>query len=249
MPLFDRIKQYFPPSRKKEVEPALAYDQWSSGYDSQPGNLMLALDEQLFTELLAEVPVEDRMVADIGCGTGRHWAKLFEKKPARLIGFDVSAGMLAMLRQKYPQAETELLTDHYLRGLANESCDLVFSTLTVAHIEPIAEALREWRRVLKPGGHMLITDYHPDALVKGGQRTFSHNNRTVAVRNHIHPIAELQAIAGQLGLQTIRLMEKKIDDSVRPFYEQQQALALFERFKGVNIIYGLHLKAPGPGSA
>jgi hypothetical protein len=46
-----------------------------------------------------------------------------------------------------------------------------------------------------------------------------------------------------LGLHTTRLLEKKIDDSVRPFYEQQQALPLFERFYGVNIIYGLHLKA------
>ena len=246
MPLFDRFKQYLTPSRKKEVEPALAYDQWSAGYDSQPGNLMLALDEQLFSELLSGIPVEGRMVADIGCGTGRHWGKIFDQQPARLIGFDVSAGMLAMLRQKYPQAETELLTDNFLRGLADESCDLVFSTLTVAHIGNIGEALKEWRRVLKPGGHMLITDYHPDALAKGGQRTFKLNDRTVAVRNHIHPISLLQTIAGQLGLQTIRCIEKKIDNSVRPFYEQQQAIPLFERFKGVNIIFGLHFKAPGP---
>jgi ubiquinone/menaquinone biosynthesis C-methylase UbiE len=249
MPLFNRIRQYFPPSRKKEVEPALAYDQWSSGYDSQPGNLMLALDEQLCADLLSGIAITGKRVADIGCGTGRHWARIMDKKPARLIGFDVSAGMLAMLRQKYPQAETELLTDHHLSGLANESCDLVLSTLTIAHIDPIGAALQEWRRVLKPGGDILITDYHPDALTKGGQRTFRHNNRTVAVRNHIHPLSKLQAIAEQLGLQTIRCIEKKIDDSVRPFYEQQQAIPLFERFYGVNIIYGLHLKASGPGSA
>jgi len=243
MPLFNWFKQYLTPSRKKEAEPALAYDQWSSGYDSQPGNLMLALDEQICSELLSETVIEGKIVADIGCGTGRHWAKIWDKRPARLIGLDVSAGMLAMLRQKYPEAETELLTDHRLRGLANESCHLILSTLTVAHIDPIGAALAEWRRVLKPGGEILITDYHPDALVQGGQRTFRHNNKTVAVRNHIHPIAKIQEIAGQLGLHTTRLLEKKIDDSVRPFYEQQQALPLFERFYGVNIIYGLHLKA------
>jgi ubiquinone/menaquinone biosynthesis C-methylase UbiE len=243
MPLFNRIKQYLTPTRKKEVDPALAYDQWSSGYDSQPGNLMLALDEQLCTELLSETIIGGKMVADIGCGTGRHWAKIMDKKPARLVGLDVSAGMLAMLRQKYPAAETELLTDHRLPGLANESCHLILSTLTVAHIEHIGAALKEWRRVLKPGGDILITDYHPDALIKGGQRTFRHNNKTVAVRNHIHPIAKIQEIAGQLGLRTLHLTEKKIDDSVRSFYEQQQALPLFERFYGVNIIYGLHLKA------
>jgi ubiquinone/menaquinone biosynthesis C-methylase UbiE len=249
MPLINRLRQYLTSSRKKELEPALAYDQWSSGYDNQPGNLMLALDEQLCTELLSELAIPGKTVADIGCGTGRHWAKIMDKNPARLAGYDVSAGMLGILQKKYPQAETHLLEDEHLEGLADQSCDLVISTLTVAHIAHIRTALAEWRRVLKPGGSILITDYHPDALAKGGQRTFRHHDKTIAVRNHIHTLAGLNKIAGELDLQVYRCIEKKIDDSVRPFYEQQQAIPLFERFYGVNIIYGLHLKAPGPSSA
>jgi ubiquinone/menaquinone biosynthesis C-methylase UbiE len=243
MPLLRRLRQYLSPSRKKELEPAQAYDQWSSAYDSQPGNLMLALDEQLFGELLSGIPVQGRTVADIGCGTGRHWARIMEKGPARLVGYDVSAGMLDMLKKKYPQSETKQLTDERLPGLADQSCDLVVSTLTVAHIDRIQTALEEWRRVLKPGGSILITDYHPDALAKGGQRTFRHKDKTLAVRNHIHTLSRLKDIAGQLDLRVIRCIEKKIDESVKAFYEQQNALPLFDKFYGVNIIYGLHLKA------
>jgi ubiquinone/menaquinone biosynthesis C-methylase UbiE len=245
MPLLSRLRQYLTSSRKKEWEPALAYDQWSSAYDSQPGNLMLALDEQLCSELLSELAIVGKTVADIGCGTGRHWAKIMDKKPARLAGYDVSAGMLGMLQKKYPGAETYLLKDEHLAGLADHSCDLVISTLTVAHIADIRAALAEWRRALRPGGSILITDYHPDALARGGQRTFRHNDQTIAVRNHIHSLDALNAIAGELGLELYRRIEKKIDDSVRLFYEQQQAIPLFERFYGVNIIYGLHLMAPG----
>jgi ubiquinone/menaquinone biosynthesis C-methylase UbiE len=245
MPLIDRLRQYLSSSRKKEMEPAQAYDQWSSGYDSQPGNLMLALDEQLCAEWLSERAIQGKTIADIGCGTGRHWAKIMDKNPARLLGFDVSAGMLGILQKKYPRAETRLLTDERLPGLADETCDLLISTLTVAHIGPIQKALREWRRVLKPGGSILITDYHPDALAKGGQRTFRHNDKTFAVRNHIHPLSKLREIAGQLDLEVVRCIERKIDDSVRPYYDQQQAIPLYERFYGVNIIYSLHLKAPG----
>jgi ubiquinone/menaquinone biosynthesis C-methylase UbiE len=243
MPLLNRLRQYLTPSRKKELEPAQAYDQWSSAYDSQPGNLMLALDEQLCAELLPGTAFQGKIVADIGCGTGRHWARIMENRPARLVGYDVSAGMLDMLKKKFPGSETHLLTDERLPGLPDQSCDLVISTLTVAHIGPIRAALKEWRRVLKPGGSILITDYHPDALAKGGQRTFRHNDKTLAVRNHIHTLSRLKDIAGQLDLQVFRCIEKKIDDSVKAFYEQQNALPLFEKFYGVNIIYGLYLKA------
>jgi ubiquinone/menaquinone biosynthesis C-methylase UbiE len=242
MPLFNRLRQYFSPSRKKELDPAHAYDQWSSAYDSQPDNLMLALDEQVCKELFSGLPLQDRTIADIGCGTGRHWAGILDKKPSRLAGYDVSSGMLNVLQQKYPQAETHLLSDERLDGLSNASCDLVLSTLTVAHIADIKAALTEWRRVVKPDGAILITDYHPDALTMGGQRTFRHNEKTLAVRNHIHSLALLTKIAGELNLQVVRCIEKKIDESVRPFYEKQQALPIYEKFVGVKIIYGLLLR-------
>ena len=246
MPLLNRLRQYLTTTRKRELEPAKAYDQWSAGYDDQPGNLMLALDEQLCSELLAHLDIRGKIVADIGCGTGRHWARLMDKQPARLAGFDVSSGMLGMLEKKYPGAETHLLTDERLTGLADGSCDLILSTLTVAHIGAIERALREWRRVVKPGGSILITDYHPDALAKGGQRTFRHKDRVLAVRNHIHTLPRLREIAGELNLRVARCLEKEIDETVRPYYEQQQATALFDRFFGVKIIYGLHLIAPVP---
>lgn len=245
MPLFNRLRQYFFHSRKKELEPATAYDQWSSGYDNQPGNLMLDLDEVLFGELLSQTVIEGKMVADIGCGTGRHWGKIFARKPIRLTGFDVSAGMLAKLKEKYPQAETHLLTDQQLPDLADASIDVLVSTLTIAHIGPVGDALKEWRRVLKPGGDLLITDYHPEALAKGGQRTFRHNEETIAVRNYIHKLPKLLDMAKQLDLQLLRCIEKKIDQSAKPYYEKQQALRVYNRFYGVNIIYGLHLKAAG----
>jgi ubiquinone/menaquinone biosynthesis C-methylase UbiE len=246
MPLLNRLRRYFPTLRKKELEPAKAYDQWSEGYDDQPGNLMLALDEEVCSELLAKIAIRGKTVADVGCGTGRHWARLLEAQPVRLAGYDVSPGMLGILQKKYPAAETHLLKNERLPDLADKSCDLVLSTLTVAHISDIASAMREWCRVLKPGGSMLITDYHPDALVRGGQRTFRHHDRVLAVRNHIHPLARLREIAGELDLQVVRCIEKEIDESVRPYYEQQKALALFDRFYGTRIIYGLHLIAPGP---
>ncbi len=242
MPLLSRLKRYLLPDFKKETEPGEAYDHWALSYDSQPGNLMLDLDEQLTAGLLGELAIESRTIADVGCGTGRHWEKILSRKPGRLLGFDVSAGMLGMLQKKYPLAETFLLTDNYLQGLEDESCNVIISTLTIAHIGDIRNALQEWHRVVKPGGDIIITDYHPAALAKGAKRTFRHNDELIAIRNYIHTIEHLTEIARQLHLEVIRFTERKIDESVKEYYENQHAIALFERFYGIPIIYGIHLK-------
>src|SRR5580658_4379195 len=223
MPIIDKLKQLFHPVRQPESEPAEAYDIWAHDYDNQPNNLMLALDGALCQELLAAIPLTGKTIVDIGCGTGRHWPALFNRSPARLAGYDVSVGMLDRLRTKYPGAETHLLSGVTLTGLADNSCDLVLSTLTVAHLPDLAAALTEWNRVLKPGGDMLITDYHPTALAKGGQRTFREGDRLIAVRNQIYPIPELLAVAHRLGLTEVTLIERKVDESMRPWYEQQNA--------------------------
>jgi ubiquinone/menaquinone biosynthesis C-methylase UbiE len=231
---------------KKETDPRQAYDLWAPAYDQQPGNLMLDLDEQVFAGLLALSGVAGRSsglrIADIGCGTGRHWKKILNYQPARLIGYDVSPGMLAMLREKIPGSETYVLDNDRLSELPDSSCDLVVSTLTVAHIARVEQALAEWNRVLKPGGQVIITDYHPAALAKGGQRTFKHEGRLVAVKNHIHSISKIGKLAAGLQWTELNFMEKLIDDSVRHYYEQQNALSLFEQFRDTPIIYGIHFK-------
>jgi len=219
-----------------------AYNIWASNYDKQPHNLMLALDELVFSELLNEVLVQGKTIADIGCGTGRHWQKMLDKNPGKITGFDVSEGMLKILHNKFPNANTHLLTGHILNDTADNDFDILVSTLSIAHIADAEAALKEWCRVLKPGGDLIITDYHPEALAKGGKRTFKNNQELITIKNHVHTIESIKTIAGQLHLKIIRLIEKPVDDSVKSYYEKQDALAIYEAWKNVPIIYGIHLK-------
>jgi ubiquinone/menaquinone biosynthesis C-methylase UbiE len=247
MRIFTSLKQYFlsngPDLKgKPETDPGSAYNLWALSYDNQPDNLMLALDEDLFSTLTQEIELKDASICDVGCGTGRHWKKIMASEPENLFGFDVSEGMLQILRQKFHDAKTFLIKDQYLLALENNSCDLVISTLAIAHIENIELALKEWCRVLKQGGLILITDYHPAALAKGATRTFCHQNKLIAVRNHIHTIESIRRAAGLLQLEVLQFIEKKIDESVRPYYEKQDALSVFNQFKDTPIIYGILLK-------
>jgi ubiquinone/menaquinone biosynthesis C-methylase UbiE len=225
-------------------EPDAAYDLWAADYDSQPDNMMLAWDEEIFSSLINNMKLQNKVIADIGCGTGRHWKKIYEREPRKLIGFDVSEGMLSMLKQKFPESEICHLINDELKELENQSCNIIFSTLTIAHIKNAEKALHEWNRILTKGGEIIITDYHPTALAKGGRRTFNYHGKTIAVKNYIHSIEKLKGIVRKLDLEVIHFVEKSIDESARPFYEKQSALNVYECWKGTPIIYAIHLKKP-----
>ena len=237
MPMFDKLKKFF----LRDTASDKAYNRWSADYDNQPDNLMLALDEEIVGKMLEEISLEGKIIADIGCGTGRHWKKLFGRKPLRLLGYDVSAGMLKMLQQKFPEAETHLIHDDHLQGLKDHYCDFILSTLTVAHINNLENALQEWDRVLKPGAGILISDFHPDLLAKGGKRTFRKDGELISIKNYIHSIDKIKNIAGQLGWHTVRFIERKVDEEVKHFYEKQNALRVYEKFFGEPVIYAIYL--------
>jgi ubiquinone/menaquinone biosynthesis C-methylase UbiE len=219
-----------------------AYNIWSSSYDLQPGNLMLDLDEMIFSDLLLNIDLRDKWVADIGCGTGRHWNKIFEKNPARVIGFDTSPGMLQQLKLKFPSADTHLTSDNLLKTLPDAFIDCLITTLTLAHIENIDEAIASWARVLKENGDLIITDFHPKSLANGAKRSFRHAGKTITVKNYTHSLEKVKNSFGNNGLFVVRQEERNVNEDVKSYYQNQNALAIYDRFFGIPIIYGLHLK-------
>jgi len=226
----------------KERNVVEAYDIWADNYDSQPGNLMLDLDELVFAELLDTIDIKNKDVADIGCGTGRHWPKILKQDFKSLTGFDVSPGMLSKLKNKFPAAQTHTIADNHFSAIADNSYDVIVSTLTVAHIENIEEALTAWSRILKRSGDLIITDFHPNALGSGGQRTFKHNNGHIAVRNFVHSTESICEILLKNGFIVVSKIEKQVDETVRHYYQVQGALHVYDKFKGFPIIYGIHFR-------
>jgi ubiquinone/menaquinone biosynthesis C-methylase UbiE len=225
-----------------EKSSADAYDLWSEDYDAQPGNLMLDLDEVLFPKLLDQKIIQNKSVADIGCGTGRHWTKILQMQPAGLIGFDVSEGMLNKLKAKFPSANTFTINDNLLSNVQDGAFDTIISTLTVAHIENIEQALLAWCRILKPSADMIITDFHPKLLAFGGKRTFKHHNERLAVKNYVHAVGTIIDLLYQNGFRLIREEEIGIDEAVKHYYAEQNALSVYQQFKGFPVIYGIHLR-------
>src|SRR5579872_1503976 len=88
-------------ARIEIIDTREGYDRWSEIYDLD-GNPLIALEEKHFPEILGEV--RGLRIADIGCGTGRHAARL-AASGARVIAIDFSAGMIRRAREKFDASE------------------------------------------------------------------------------------------------------------------------------------------------
>jgi ubiquinone/menaquinone biosynthesis C-methylase UbiE len=150
--------------------------------------------------------------------------------------------MLNKLKEKFPTAKTHVIRDNHFLATDDDVYDVILSTLTVAHIESIEEALKAWSRILKTKGDIIITDFHPDALASGGKRTFRHQKKHIAVQNFVHLTSTIREILLNEGFHVVNEDEIKVDETVKHYYQEQNALHVYEKFKGFPIIYGMHFR-------
>jgi ubiquinone/menaquinone biosynthesis C-methylase UbiE len=102
------------------------------------------------------------VVIDVGVGWGRSMKKLHERfRPQRLIGMDVDPAMLEAARLAAGDAGIAIETLHASASaipLPDASVDLLFCHQTFHHLIDQQAAIREFHRVLKPGGVMLFAE-------------------------------------------------------------------------------------------
>jgi SAM-dependent methyltransferase len=129
------------------------YDGWAPTYDD-PGNGIFEIEEPIVHPILDRLPVG--VAVDAACGTGRHTARLAERGH-QVHGFDTSSRMLAVARAKVPGARFAA-ADLRSLPLPDSSVDLVVCALSLAHVEHLEPVFREAARVLRTGGHLVISD-------------------------------------------------------------------------------------------
>jgi SAM-dependent methyltransferase len=111
--------------------------------------------------------VEGNDVLDAGCGTGFGTAMLAERRPARLVGVDISPKALARARQLAPSADDLVQGDVRELPFEDSSFDVVVCFEVIEHIERQNDALDELRRVLRDTGCLLISSPNRDVYTPG----------------------------------------------------------------------------------
>lgn len=109
--------------------------------------------------LLGHVARGERAL-DLGCGEGTFTAVL-ARHGAAPIGADVAEAALARARAAHPDLPFVLTPPHGPLPFADASLDVVWASEVIEHVADTARWLSEVRRVLAPGGRLLLTTpYH-----------------------------------------------------------------------------------------
>ncbi|MCB0228093.1 MAG: class I SAM-dependent methyltransferase [Anaerolineae bacterium] len=149
--------------------------------------------------LLGGVVLQPGWIAEIGCGAGAFAAELAHRHPGRdVLAVDLHPAALAVASGRRAQQEHLYIaaSDGQRLPLPDESCALVVTldVLDQARIDPLL-ALREIRRVLKPGGWLLLRVSAYPWLLGPHDRAFGTARRysrvaldTTLVRGGLDPV-------------------------------------------------------------
>lgn len=129
-------------------------------FDTEPDHILHTPGQrQAWLDLLGRfcdrVPAQ---VLDVGCGTG-FLAFLYADMGHAATGIDLSPEMINMARQKGTSA-TFRVGDAEHTEADDESFDLVVARHLLWTLPDPGRAVREWLRVLRPGGRLLLIEGH-----------------------------------------------------------------------------------------
>ncbi|TDB85160.1 methyltransferase domain-containing protein [Actinomadura sp. KC216] len=112
-------------------------------------------------ELLDLAP--DAAVVDVGCGAGRAVAEM-DEQGARAVGIDPAERMISLARERWPSADFRVADAYDLpfedASVHGYRADKVYHTL-----DDPARAVAEARRVLSPGGRIVLIGQDWDTLL------------------------------------------------------------------------------------
>lgn len=178
------------------------YEVWSRTYDGP--NSAFDFDEPLIGEILDGLPAGDAL--DAACGTGR-MAALLAPRGHRVVGVDSSPDMLARARARVPEGDFRPGTLQRL-PVADDSVDLVVCSLALTHVRDLGPVMEQFARVLRPGGHLVISDMHHEWVARGMVPPVRLPDGTRGrLTSYRHPTGDYLRAALPVGLQVRRCEE------------------------------------------
>jgi SAM-dependent methyltransferase len=140
------------------------YDSFAEAYtaESDAGIQNAYYERPAILALAGEVT--GRRILDAGCGAGPLFEALRDRG-AIVTGFDGSAGMIAMARRRLgDDADLQVADLGSPLPFPDGAFDDVIASLVLHYLENWGPVLAEFRRVLRPGGRVIMAVDHPFAI-------------------------------------------------------------------------------------
>jgi len=110
--------------------------------------------------------LKNKSVLCVGCGTGEECNYIKSLGAKRVVGIDISKGLINYAKKSYPKIEFYVVNMEKL-NFPKASFDFVYSSLALHYIKDWTKTLKNIYGVLKRGGIFLFSTHHP--LKWGGE--------------------------------------------------------------------------------
>jgi len=142
------------------------YAAWAPNYPPYAHNQLMEVEQNAVVPLLQIAA--PRRALDAGTGTGRYLPMLVAAGARFVVGLDLSLAMLTRERG----SGRRVCGDACRLPFNDATFDLVCASLMVGDLKDVGGWTREATRVLRPGGHLVYSDFHPSWVSERWRRTF-----------------------------------------------------------------------------
>lgn len=162
----DSIVPFRDSGKSKKQQVADMFDQIAFRYDFLNRFLSGGIDRYWRRRAIAELrDLQPRQILDVATGTA-DVAIMTQKflKPERIVGIDISEGMLQLGREKVAKLllnkQIELQKgDSEAINFPDSSFDAITVAFGVRNFENLEKGLKEMNRVLRPGGKLVVLEF------------------------------------------------------------------------------------------
>lgn len=159
------VVPYKKDSSTKKQQVARMFDSISRHYDFLNHFLSLGIDilwRKKAISLLRDL--QPKIILDVATGTGDFSIEALSLKPEKIIGVDISEGMLEVGRQKMRKRKIDSIIELRLGDSENlpftdNFFDAVIVAFGVRNFEDMKGGLTEMLRVVKPGGKVIVLEF------------------------------------------------------------------------------------------
>ncbi len=162
----EQVKPYKSLEKSKKEQVELMFDNISGNYDLLNRVLSFGIDTIWRKKAIAYLkPLQPKQLVDIATGTGDFAFEAFKQlKPEKIIGVDLSEGMLSLGRKKITAKGLDQVME-FIKGdseglpLKDNNFDAATVAFGVRNFENLKKGLADIYRTLKPGGMLVVLEF------------------------------------------------------------------------------------------
>ena len=225
----DTIKPFEGETGSKKEQVATMFDQISERYDFLNRFLSVGIDISWRKKGIKQLEaIKPQTILDVATGTGDVAIMIMEQlKPApqKIIGIDISKGMLEVGRKKIAQKKLSQVIelregDSEAINFESDSFDAVTIAFGVRNFANLEKGLSEMLRVIRPGGKVVIMEFSKPSL-PGIKTLYNLYTRLIAPQ------------AGRIIARNQKAY-KYLNDSIQAFPEGKNFVGIMEKCGYVN---------------